>query len=142
MRGVPLRIEIGNREVQDNTAIIFRRDLRSRNTIPLDKFVKAVKQAGKAITKELWRRAKERFDNSFKNADTFDEICDIINQNKAARISFCTLEMKGLACAEKIKDVTGADIRGVKLGENEKPWGLCPMCGEPATVVAYVGKQY
>ncbi|MFX1317817.1 MAG: proline--tRNA ligase [Promethearchaeota archaeon] len=142
MRGVPLRIEIGNREVQDDTATIFRRDLRTRNTIPLDRLAKTVKQTGNAVTKELWRRAKEHFDNSFENADTFDEICDIIDRNKAARINFCTLEMKGLACAEKIKDATGADIRGVKLGEDEKPWGVCPLCGEPATVVAYVGKQY
>jgi prolyl-tRNA synthetase len=142
MRGVPLRVEIGNREVQNNTATIFRRDLRTRETIPLDALLKTVRQSGKAVTKELWDRAKRHFDNSFENADTFEEICDLIEQQKAARISFCTLEMKGLTCAEKVKDATGADIRGVKLGEDEKPWGPCPMCGEPATVVAYVGKQY
>lgn len=142
MRGVPLRLEIGNREVQDNTATIFRRDLRTRETSSVDNLTKTVKKTGNAITKELWRRAKTHFDNSFHNADTFEEICEIINQNKAARINFCTLEMKGLECAEKIKEATGADIRGVKLGEDEKPWGSCPMCGEPATVVAYVGKSY
>ena len=142
MRGVPLRIEIGNREVQNNTATIFRRDLRTRETIPLETIVKAVKQRGKTVTKELWTRAKKHFDNSFENADTFEEICELINQQKAARINFCTLELQGQACAEKVKDATGADIRGVKLGEEEKPWGPCPMCGEPATVVAYVGKQY
>jgi prolyl-tRNA synthetase len=142
MRGVPLRVEIGNREVQNNTATIFRRDLRTRENIPLDSLLKAVKQSGKAVTKELWNRAKKHYDNSFENADTFDEICDLIKQQKAARINFCTLEMQGRACAEKVKDATGADIRGVKLGEEEKPWGPCPLCGEPATVVAYVGKQY
>jgi hypothetical protein len=50
--------------------------------------------------------------------------------------------MEGLACAEKIKDATGADIRGTKLGEKETPWGSCPLCEKAATVVAYVGKQY
>ncbi len=142
MRGVPLRLEIGNREVQDQTVTIFRRDLRTRETIPSKTLGKSVEKTGNAVTKELWQRAKAHFDNSFQDADTFEEICDIIEQNKAARINFCTLEMKGRSCAEKIKEATGADIRGVKLGEKEKPWGPCPICGESATVVAYVGKQY
>ncbi|MFX1566115.1 MAG: proline--tRNA ligase [Promethearchaeota archaeon] len=142
MRGVPLRLEIGNREVQDQTVTIFRRDLRTRETFSEKTLIKAVEKTGHAITMELWRRAKLHFDSSFQDADTFEEICDIIEQKKAARINFCTLEMKGRSCAEKIKEATGADIRGVKLGEQEKPWGPCPMCGEPASVVAYVGRQY
>jgi prolyl-tRNA synthetase len=142
MRGVPLRLEMGNREVQDNTMTIFRRDLRTRETFQVDKLIKVVQKIGTAVTKELWHRAKEHFDGSFQDADTFEEIVEIINQNKAARINFCTLEMKGQSCAEKVKEATGADIRGVKLDEDEKPWGPCPMCGEPASVVVYVGKQY
>lgn len=142
MRGVPLRLEIGNREVQEKTVTIFRRDLRTRETVQGKDLIKAVKKNRKAVTKELWHRAKNQFDNAFQNADTFEEICAIIDDHKAARINFCTLEMKGKGCAEKIKEATGADIRGVKLGEEEKTWGPCPICGEPATVVAYVGRQY
>ncbi len=142
MRGVPLRLEIGNREVQENTATIFRRDIRTREAILVDELVKMIRKTGKAVTQELWRRAKEHFEKSFQDAETFEEICQIIDQNNAARINFCTIEMNGLACAEKIKDATGADIRGVRLDKDEKPWGPCSICGEPATVVAYVGKQY
>ena len=52
------------------------------------------------------------------------------------------MELEGESCAEKIKDATGAEVRGTKLGEAETPWGPCPLCEEPATVVTYVGRAY
>lgn len=142
MRGVPLRLEIGNREVKENTVTIFRRDIRTRETVPDKKLVKIVKETGKAVTKELRKRAQAHFDGAIQDANSFEEICEIMESQKVARINFCTLEMEGQACAEKIKDATGADIRGTKLSEQEKPWGSCPICEKPGTIVAYVGKQY
>ncbi len=142
MRGVPLRLEIGNREVKENTVTIFRRDLRERETVSIEKLLTVIRKTGRGVTKELWRRAKMHFENAVQDASTFEEICEIMEHRKVARTSFCTLEMEGEACAERIKEATGADIRGMKLGEDEKPWGPCPMCDKPATVVVYVGKQY
>jgi prolyl-tRNA synthetase len=142
MRGVPLRLEIGNREVEDNTATIFRRDLRTRETVSNKKLVQVLRKLGKAVTEELRQRAQALFDAAIVDANSFEEICDIMESHRVARINFCTLEMEGEACAEKIKDATGAEVRGTKLAVDEKPWGSCPLCGEPATVVAYVGKQY
>lgn len=142
MRGVPLRLEIGNREVKDNTVTIFRRDIRTRETVSDKQLVKKVKKTGNAVSEELRKRAQTHFDRAIQDANSFEEICEIMESQKVARINFCTLDMEGLACAEKIKDATGADIRGTKLGKQEKPWGSCPICDKPGTVVAYVGKQY
>ncbi len=142
MRGVPLRLEIGNREVMDNTVTIFRRDIRTRETLSDKRLVKKVKETGKAVTEELRKRAQVHFDGAIQDANSFEEISKIMESQKVARINFCTLEMDGLVCAEKIKDATGADIRGTKLDEQEKPWGPCPLCDKPGTVVVYVGKQY
>jgi prolyl-tRNA synthetase len=142
MRGVPIRLEIGNREVEENTATLFRRDLRTRETCKLEKLVPTMRKTGNAVTKELWHRSKTHFESAIKDANTLEEICSIIDSNRVARINFCTLEMKGEACAEKIKDATGAEVRGSKLGVEEKPWGPCPICGEASTIVAYVGKSY
>ncbi len=142
MRGVPLRLEIGNREVKNNTATIFRRDIRTRDTVSVEKLVQVIRKFGKALTKELFRRAEVIFYDAIQNADTFEEICEVIESKKVARINFCTIELEGESCAERVKEATGADVRGTKLGEDEKPWGPCPLCNEPATVVAYVGRSY
>lgn len=142
MRGVPLRLEVGNREVENETVTIFRRDVRTRDTVAVKDIVKTVRKIGEAVTKELRRRAQEYFDQAIQDAISLDEIREIIDGNHAARINFCTLEMEGETCAEKIKDVTGADVRGSRLDIDEKPTGNCPLCNEPATVVAYVGKSY
>ncbi len=142
MRGVPLRLEIGNREVSEDTITIFRRDLRTRETIPLKRLQQAVKKIGLAVTKELRRRAQAHFDKAVQNANTLEDICTIMESNHVARINFCSLELRGAKCAEKIKDATGAEVRGTRLDQDEQPWGPCPICNKPATVVAYVGHSY
>ncbi|MFX0168451.1 MAG: proline--tRNA ligase [Candidatus Hodarchaeota archaeon] len=142
MRGVPLRLEVGNREVDTNTATIFRRDLRTRDTADSKKIVQVVRKIGEGVTKELRRRAQLHFDKAIQDTTTIDEIREVINVNRVARINFCTLELEGITCAEKIKDETGAEVRGSRLDIEEKPTGNCPMCGKKATVVVYVGKSY
>jgi prolyl-tRNA synthetase len=142
MRGVPLRLEVGNREVENNTVTIFRRDTRTRNTAAAKTIAQTVQKTGEAVTTELRRRAQEHFDKAIQDASTFDEIREIIGGNHIARINFCTLEMKGETCADQIKDATGADVRGSRIDIEEKPTGNCPLCDEAATVVAYVGKSY
>jgi prolyl-tRNA synthetase len=142
MRGVPIRLEIGNLEVQKNFATLFRRDLRTREKILLRDLSKAVRKIGLSVTDELRNRANKQFEDAIQDANTFEEICKVVESKRIARINFCTLELEGESCAEKIKDATGAEVRGMKLGEAETPWGPCPLCGEPATVVTYVGRAY
>lgn len=142
MRGVPLRLEIGNREVNEKTATIFRRDLRTRDVVQVKKLSSTLLKLGKAVTDELRRRAEAQFVGRIQDANTFEDIISIIEKKGIARINFCTMELKGEACAEKIKDATGGEVRGTMLGKDEKPWGSCPICGEPGTVVTYVGRAY
>ena len=142
MRGVPLRLEIGNREVENDTVTIFRRDIRTRDTVDAKGIVQTVRKTGMALTKELRRRAQEHFNKAIQDASTLKEIQEIINNEQVARINFCTLDLKGEACSQKIKDTTGADVRGARIDIEEEPTGNCLICNNPATVVVYVGKSY
>jgi prolyl-tRNA synthetase len=142
MRGVPLRLEVGNREVENETVTIFRRDVRTRDTVAVKDIIQVVRKTGEAVTKQLRQRAQRHFDTAIQDAHTVDEIRKLIDNDRIARINFCTLEMKGEACADQIKDATGADVRGARIDMDEKPTGNCPLCNEPATVVVYVGKAY
>jgi prolyl-tRNA synthetase len=142
MRGVPLRLEIGNREVEQKAVTIFRRDLRTREVVPVAKLVRTVQQLGDALTKELQQRAAGRFADAIRDANSLERIQAVLDSKHIARICFCTMELKGQACAVEIKDKTGGEVRGTRLGTQEKPWGPCIVCGKPATVVTYVGRAY
>lgn len=142
MRGVPLRLEIGNREVDQKAATIFRRDLRTREVVPVAKLVRIVQQFGDALTKELQQRAATRFVDAIRDANSFEEVQQVLDSKHIARICFCTMELEGEPCAEQVKEKTGGEVRGTRLGKQEKPWGPCIACGKPATVVTYVGRAY
>jgi prolyl-tRNA synthetase len=142
MRGVPLRLEIGNREVEQKAVTIFRRDLRTREVAPIAKLSHLIGQKGDAITKELQRRAQASFVDALRDANSLAEVQQALDSKHIARISFCTMELAGEACANKIKEETGGEVRGTRLGVQEKPWAVCPACGRPATVVTYVGRAY
>ena len=142
MRGVPLRLEIGNREMQDKTVTVFRRDSRERVVIPLAGLKKQIQQLGKALTEELFKRAKARFKGAIQDANSIGEIAQALQNKQVARVSFCTMELEGEACADKIKEETGGETRGTRLDRKEKPWGPCVVCGKTATAVTYVARTY
>lgn len=142
MRGVPLRLEIGNREVKDNTATIFRRDLRTREVIAISDLQKSIRKLGEALTKELRSRAEKRFVGAIQDANTLKEVNQILKSGQIARVNFCSMDLDGEACAEKIKDQMGGEVRGTRLGQEEQPWGPCIVCGNSAKVVTYIGRAY
>jgi len=142
MRGVPLRLEIGNREVEENTATIFRRDLRTRTTVPVKDLRKTIRKLGEELTRELRRRAEEKFSKAIVDTNTLEEVRQALEDGKIARVNFCSMEMDGEPCADEIKDKLGGEVRGTRLDRKEKPWGPCIVCGRPATAVTYIGRAY
>jgi prolyl-tRNA synthetase len=142
MRGVPLRIEIGNREVKDKTVTIFRRDIRTREVLPMSDLRKSIRKLGEALTKELRNRAEKRFVGAIQDANSLKEVRQILKSGHIARVNFCSMELDGEACAGKIKDQMGGEVRGTRLGQEEKPWGPCIVCGNSAKAVTYIGRAY
>jgi prolyl-tRNA synthetase len=142
MKGVPIRLEVGPRDLKNNKAVLFRRDTMERETIAIKDLKKTVSAAGKDIDKNLREIAESKFDGLVVDADSFGTIEDALDNGKIARIPFCTTEMKGLACDEEIKDRTGGEVRGTRIDVEEKPEGVCVACGNVATEIVYVARSY
>jgi len=142
MKGVPIRLEAGPRDMKKQQVMLFRRDLLEREPVELAGLVKKVRNLGKEIDKSLRAMAEARFENLIVDADTLGEISDALDRGKIARISFCTTEMEGLACDEEIKDKTGGEIRGTRMDVEEQPEGVCIVCGKPAKEIVYVARSY
>jgi prolyl-tRNA synthetase len=142
MKGVPIRLEAGPRDIEADKIVLFRRDTMKRQSIDFKDVKKQVVAVGKAIDKNLLSMAEARFDGLVVDADNLSGVADALEKGKMARIPFCTTEMEGLPCAEEVKDRTGGEIRGTRIDIDEKPEGVCTVCGKVATELVYVARSY
>ncbi len=142
MKGVPIRVEVGPRDLKASKAVLFRRDSMEREIIDVADLKKKVTGIGKDIDKNLREEAESKFDGLVVDADSFGTIEDALDKGKIARIPFCTTEMEGLPCDEEIKDRTGGEVRGTRIDVEDKPEGVCVVCGKVATEVVYIARSY
>ncbi len=142
MKGVPIRVEIGPRDIKENKAVVFRRDWMKRETVEIKDLKKRVSALGKEIDANLRAEAESKFVGLVVDAGTIGTIEDALDKGKIARTPFCTTEMEGQPCADEIKDRTGGEVRGTRIDTDEQPAGVCPVCGKMATAVVYIARSY
>jgi len=143
MRGVPLRMEIGPRDVESGTAILARRDVLGKDG------KRSVSQAGIArtisdllveIQDHMLVQATEFRDAHLHRANTYDELKEIVSDGWAL-IPHCG----SAECEARIKEETKASSRCFPLEENAE-WNAdgatCPICGKPAVGLAYFSRAY
>jgi prolyl-tRNA synthetase len=142
MKGVPLRIEVGPKDVDKDQAIIVSRvDGKKIPTIMRD-IPMTVDTLGKSMLGCLKKKSDEYFDSMVSEAKTVEGVKRLIEERGGfAKFEFCSTET-GEKCADELKEKTGADIRGTRLDERQKPIGNCIVCGKKAGVIAYAGKSY
>ncbi len=142
MKGVPIRIEAGPRDIKVKKVVVLRRDTMKRQSVDLSVLKKQVPALGKEIDDHLRTIAESKFEGLIVDAKTMSGIDDALNHGKIARAEFCTTEMDGLACAEEVKDKTGGEIRGTRIDVDEVPEGVCVVCGKPAKDIVYIARSY
>ena len=141
LKGVPFRIEIGEKETKTKELTLFTRDTKTKQKIKITE-LKKLSKLGKDFDKRLLNKADKFAKSRIVNCSSIKEIKESLNKGKIARINFCSIEKQGIKCAEKIEKETGGDIRGTLANKNETPKGNCVACKKPATKVVYVGKSY
>lgn len=135
MRGVPLRIEIGPRDVERGTMVLARRDTGEKTVANMADAVAAVKDALSSIQKSLYEKAKQKLSSMINEVSTLDELSEAVKSRKG----FSVVNLCGdRECEDKIYDTTGATVRCVE----ESAEGKCIVCGRPARYRAYVSKAY
>jgi prolyl-tRNA synthetase len=139
MRGVPVRVEVGEKEVVSNRLTIFRRDLRKREIIEGIDLLKRLKKLEREIHGELTKRAQQWLDSNIDAAITKKELLEKAKKGGFIKVPYCGKK----DCADEIKTGTGGhEVRGKKLDEDQKPASKCIWCGDDAIEIAYLGKAY
>lgn len=141
LKGVPLRLDIGEQEMKSKGVSLFRRDLNTKSTLSLSRLNGSIKAIAREFDSNLIKQADSVFENRTKSVSSMDELVRVIEEGSVARCMFCSINKDGEGCAEKIHEKTGAFVRGKKL-EKEVVRGNCIVCGEKAHDVVYVGRSY
>lgn len=138
MRGIPVRIEIGPKDIEQSQCVIVRRDTRDKYTVALDAVEDELVKILDTMQKEMYERALKHRDSHVNDARTYDEFKDIIeNKPGFVRAMWC----ESLDCELKIKEDTTATSRCIPFVQ-EKISDVCVCCGKPATKMVYWGKAY
>jgi len=142
MKGVPIRIELGEKEIDSKETTIFIRDTKEKVKLKLSNIEKEIKKLGEDFDQRLIKKADNHFKNSIKDCKNQAEIKEALDNKKIARFSFCSVEKEGAKCAEYIEKELQARVMGTRADKKEKAEGKCPFCGKNAEEVVYAGKSY
>jgi prolyl-tRNA synthetase len=140
MRGVPLRVEIGPRDVKAGQAVLVRRDTGAKETAPLSSLGARVRELLDGIQAELLAQARTFLEANIRDAADYKEFKDILEDKRGfVRASWCG----GEACEARIKAETMATIRVIPLEENEaRTKRPCVACGAEGQALAYFARAY
>jgi prolyl-tRNA synthetase len=140
LKGVPVRIEIGPKDLKKKQIILFRRDLRKREVVKEKDLKKRIEFLLKDIQDNLRKKADSFFSQNLSEARSFSELKKILaKRGGLVKIEWCG----SLECANEIKARTnGGTIRGTIFGKEEKAKGKCIFCEKEAKEVVYIAKQY
>jgi len=137
LKGVPLRIEIGPRDLKKNSCVIVRRDTAEKRSVPLEVVSDTVLELFRAIHENLFNIAKKRLDESIIDCDTLEEAREKASSN-ICRISWCGRKDCGL----EMEEAVGAEILGIPDGRIGRGHGICPVCRENTEAKALISKTY
>ncbi|MBE6672527.1 MAG: proline--tRNA ligase [Ruminococcaceae bacterium] len=139
MKGVPVRLEIGPRDIQNNSCVLVSRVSRNKNFVSLDNIAEQVKEMLASVHNELVERAERNRTEKTNDAHSYEEFLQIAEEKPGfIRAMWCG----ETECEEKLKDVTGGvKSRCIPFSEDTLS-DTCVCCGKKAKHMVIWGRQY
>lgn len=138
MRGIPVRVEIGPKDLEAGQAVLVRRDTHEKQVVSLEALEERVGQLLDAIQKDMFERAKAHRDAHTYEAVDFDTFSKTVEEKPGfVKAMWCGCQ----ECEDKIKELTGATSRCMPFAQ-ETLSDHCVCCGKPATKMVYWGRAY
>ena len=138
MRGIPLRVEIGPKDIEAGQAVLVRRDTREKRIVALSELAENVKDMLDSMQQDMYDRAKAHLESHMYEATDYESFKDTVaNKPGFVKAMWCG----DLACELKIKEDTSATSRCMPF-QQEQISDVCVCCGKPAKKLVYWGKAY
>jgi prolyl-tRNA synthetase len=140
MKGVPVRVEVGPRDVKKKQVVLVRRDNREKIFVPEDRIVENLTALLDDLQKSLLEQARSFRDENTRETDDYDEFKGIVEKERGFIISpWCGSG----ECEAKIKEDTKATVRCIPFGDIADPQGKkCISCDTPAKHRVYFARSY
>lgn len=138
MRGIPLRVELGPKDIEAGQCVIVRRDTREKTVVSLEEAAAKVEELLAQMQADMLERARDFLNTHISDAKDYEEFKDaVVNKPGFIRAMWCG----ELECELKIKEDTTATSRCMPF-EQEQISDVCVCCGRPAKKLVYWGKAY
>jgi prolyl-tRNA synthetase len=137
LKGVPIRIEIGPRDVEAGTVVVVRRDTSEKVTLPTQGLREKLETTLKDIQQSLFNRAKANLDARTKDCDSFEEYAGAVGDGGFFRVHWCGSD----ECETKIRNETKSTIRCIPLDAPAES-GKCLVCGQPSNRRVIASQAY
>ena len=139
MKGVPLRLELGPRDIEAGVCVAARRDNGEKVTVSLDELETGVPALLESVQQGLFDKAKRNLDEHTYTATTVEEVKDVFENRGGGFVK--TMWCGDEACELKMKEQAGVTSRCMPL-EQEKVSDTCVCCGKPAKHMILWGVAY
>jgi prolyl-tRNA synthetase len=139
MKGVPVRIELGPKDIEANQCVLVTRHNREKTVVSLDNLEQAIQEKLVEVRDGMYKHALENRENRTYSCTSMDEITKVLQEKGDGFIKamWCGEE----ACEDKVKEVTGVGSRCIPF-KQEHLSDVCVCCGKPAKHMVYWGKAY
>lgn len=138
MRGVPIRIELGPRDLENNQFVLARRDTGEKEFLELDDLDSIIQNTLNDIQENMFNKAKTHLTSHTFEANTIDEIKERLINGKGLINSYWCGDID---CLNKIKDETGATARNIPFNQNNDT-GECVCCGKESSTIVVFARAY
>ena len=142
LKGVPLRIEIGPKDVDTGVAVVVNRHTKEKKAVNIEMLESYIHNVAKDYTKHLKEKKLLDFGKLIQKCETLDEAKKAIENKKIVCCGFCSVDMDAVPCAEIVEKETGALVRGRKVTEETNHFSKCIVCGKKAKETVYIARSY
>jgi prolyl-tRNA synthetase len=143
LKGVPVRIEIGPRDISAGQAVLVRRDTKEKTIVKREELKERIRETAQKMKENLKAQADEWFSEKLSFAETMDELEEKIQMRGFVRVPFCSDGMDAKPCADILKERFQVNMRGSLFGTDMEPDGKkCIACGKDAAIHLYAAHQY
>ena len=142
LRGVPIRIEIGPKDIEKNQVVIVKRHDGQKFFVKENDLKEFIDNIATNYTKEIREKSLIDFESQVEVAYEKDAAIEAINNGKIVCCGFCSIDFDGEHCAEVVEKEIGGFVRGKRVDEEKHEFASCIICNQPATCTVYIARSY
>lgn len=138
LRGIPIRIEIGPKDIEKKSVILVKRDTNEKKSVKIKELKKMVNKELENMQNSMFKKAEQFLKESIASARSIEELIKSLKNKKMVKIKFCNQ----ISCEEEIKNKTSASSRVIPFDSKISSSDKCINCNKPATCEVFFARSY